>query len=408
MAIKIRQFPAIMRDRTPKFSVDEICTPATVENFVIFAMTGAWGIGADTFMLFALLKDMNINIVLVVNGKLNEKDISKAKRYVHRILIRKNLGRDFGAFRAATLKFYEEKISCKHVIYLNDSVYYLKRETLKKLIGSFIDDNSPFDMVAATENQEFSHHFSSFALSLTKEVFYDELIQKYWQSYRPYSLRIHAIRAGERKLSKLIKKRNYTVNVIYGLEKLSIELNKLSLEELLNTVFLLPSNRHPMKSSIFKGLSDALNAKEALFNNMRMRPYYLIGQSGDSHFSTSELSFPAMNDSFEKEIKIAIEKYIGVDNNILRLTYLKQVIEYFGNSSQVHLAWGFFNKFLNIPFLKKDLFYRDIFLEYELPFLLDGIDETERAYILRMQIGRGRCEKQSDISEIAKRYLKLV
>lgn len=387
--IKIYEWPQIQADKTPKLLANEECQPKLGETYCIFAMHGPWGIGRDALRLFEILREEGVNTIVVANGKLPEADRQQIKPRVHRLLLRKNLGRDFGAYRAATLLLYEQEIPFERLIYLNDSIYYFDLPELRPLVRK-LQTGCGYDVVTTSENHEFSHHAASYALSLSPRVANSELIRQFWKNYRPYNIRDHAIHAGEIRLTRLLKKLHPTIEVVYSLEKLAEKLQALTLPEILASLAYLPN----------------IGPAEAFEVNLYAQ-------------------FPAMASSLRKLIRgnaaakgltpgrqlidpgLTAEA-VASSLAVLKSHLIHKLIMLFSAGSQVHLGFGHLRKYLALPFIKKDLFFRDIYLEDRLPAVLEEIGAEERNRVMRLLLNRGRVSRITDLSFRLRHYLKLV
>jgi lipopolysaccharide biosynthesis protein len=168
------------------------------------------------------------------------------KQYAHRIPVRANVGRDMGAYRAATLYFHDQGLRPDRMLYFNDSVLYLKGRGLSDLIGRLV--NSRYDVVGAFENHQFDYHIGSYVFAVSGAVFRDPRLQRFWRRYRPYDLRTHAITHGEIALSRHLKRGGYSIDVVYSAERLAQRLYRLDLISLVGLIpFMRPAFRlHPL------------------------------------------------------------------------------------------------------------------------------------------------------------------
>lgn len=357
-AIRIWQYPAVLREKTPKFFFDETYRPAVGRSYAIFAMTGARGVGEDVWRMLSLLRRMTVNTVAVVNGRLNEKDLADLGECVHRIMVRPNLGRDFGGWRAATLKMYDERVECERVLYLNDSVYFLDVPELEEFFRNILDLGRDYDLAAATESREHSYHLQSYVLAITGEVFGNQAIQAFWRDYRPYNLRIHAINAGEIGLSRVFCRCRFRKKVLYSLSALSHILNSLSPAERFRDLELL---------------SSAKLANKTIDTVPRM---------------AEEPMNPTPNGQKTNSVKTA-ERY-DAQGELFWRQHSEEFFAAIGNMNPAHHACGFFHRYMGMPIVKKDLYFREIFPENGLARIFADLDDAERSRLLNIQISRGR------------------
>lgn len=381
--IKMWQFPQILGEiLEPKYLSDTVCSPAKNGGvFCIFTVYGRWGFSQDLADLFSIFSEESVNVIAVVNGAINDEEMSRLKSAAHRVIHRPNVGRDFGGYRSATLKLYAEEMEVERVIYMNDSNYYIHGDELRNLVRK-LSECGHYDIIGATENQKI-HHIGSFAVSISKNLFHGENLKKFWRLYRPYNLRPHAIHAGEMKLSKLLKKKSDKIQIVYSLDKLSEVLFKISHQECVESVQLLPQM---LKDKGFK-IKKLIKASNTAKNMMRAIEKY------KKHAEVK--NYGGSMDSAEKFAVFGIGETLL---NLYRADLISFIIKGFSASSQIHLAFGYFHKYLQFPLVKKDLFYRGLFFEEQFPLILSDLKEEERLHIIRMQLNRGCIQWASTLS----------
>jgi hypothetical protein len=177
----------------------------------------------------------NVHVVCVLNkSKMSEEWIAEINKRDASILLRPNVGRDFGAYRAG-FHFVKERIGLEKItnlIFANDSVFFLdgSKEALKNVIDSNKDVTSLF------LNFQFHLHAQSFFVNYKSNVIKSKTFIDFWKSYYPSQERKHAINNGEVKLSKLLQKRGYQFQGYYSAEYLlkTLSTYKPNLPELAN------------------------------------------------------------------------------------------------------------------------------------------------------------------------------
>src|SRR5690606_30245014 len=103
MAKKVSGLSSIASEVTPSFKSDEIIRPASGEIYAIVVKYAKFGPEDGLAELLATLQAREINVVVVCNGQPSAEALSSLRQSAQRVLVRKNVGRDFGAYRAATL-----------------------------------------------------------------------------------------------------------------------------------------------------------------------------------------------------------------------------------------------------------------------------------------------------------------
>ncbi|WP_216076067.1 rhamnan synthesis F family protein, partial [Acinetobacter baumannii] len=66
-----------------------------------------FNLGNDFLDLLTTLRNSGVNAIVVCNGRMSDASHALLAQYAHRILVRDNIGRDMGAYRAATLYLHD-------------------------------------------------------------------------------------------------------------------------------------------------------------------------------------------------------------------------------------------------------------------------------------------------------------
>lgn len=396
---KIRQWPSILRERRPAFLSDESQRPAQGDAYAIVVKYAKFGLTPDFLDLLQSLETSGVNAIVVCNGRLDAASHALLLRSVHRVLVRRNVGRDMGAYRAATLYLDEQGLKPGRMLYLNDSIFFLKGKELDGLVEALCQRH--FDVTGSFENHEKAHHVGSYALAVSGEVFSDPDVVQFWRRYRPYDLRPHAIMHGEVALSVCLKRRGYSIDVIYGAEKLVHQLNALDLRGLIAlTEVMRPAFRlQPLEGLMAQSMA-ALRLVEPLSVASQVRPAVteavepavpVVTASGTPTLASyrarrAELArqaqAPALAPVDEQAFKVAeaLARRALVDRIMMEVT----------QGSQIHLGFGLFRTLMRCPIVKKDLIARDIYFEHDCEMILQDVDSELRAKIVREMVNRGR------------------
>ena len=169
LALKIIQFPNVIFEYDPRFCADEIMTPSRGEAYAIIVKYARFGLSDDFIELLKSLQAAGVNPIVVCNGRLRAEEREQLGEYAQRILVRNNIGRDMGAYRAATLYLHKTGLAPRRALYFNDSIFYLGGSHLDRMVRDLAD--SPFDVVGAFENHQHEHHIGTYAFSLSGEAF---------------------------------------------------------------------------------------------------------------------------------------------------------------------------------------------------------------------------------------------
>ena len=177
-------------------------------------------------MVEALIAN-HVRVVAAVNGELTADARTYLESHCHRVIYRKNTGRDFGAYQdALSIEMLDDY---QKVLLVNDSVFYFKKN-LKRLIGDTL--KSEHDWTALYDNFNEGYHAQSFFLCFGAEVLSSKTFKTFWRGYRPFNLRHHVIAKGELYLSHVLVDAGFHCHVMMNGPDLESKLRALSPLEL--------------------------------------------------------------------------------------------------------------------------------------------------------------------------------
>ncbi|WP_432730480.1 rhamnan synthesis F family protein [Variovorax sp. W6] len=406
---KVRQWPSVVRERRPAFLSDETPRLAQGDIFAIVVKYAKFGLTPDFLDLLQSLEEGGVNAIVVCNGKLDAASHALLLRSAHRVLVRRNVGRDMGAYRAATLYLSEQGLRPGRMLYLNDSIFFLKGKELDDLVGALCQRR--FDVTGAFENHEKSHHIGSYALAVSGEVFLDSDVLRFWRRYRPYDLRPYAILHGEVALSACLKQRGYSIDVIYSAEKLVHQLNALDLRGLISlTQVMRPAFRlqpldglmaqsmaalrlvEPLSVSSQTGPAVAAASAVPVESAMPVAP--VVTASGTPTLA----SYRARRAQLAEQARTPVspvpdpvdDQSLKVAQALARRALVDRLMMEVTQGSQIHLGFGLFRTLMRCPIVKKDLIARDIYFEHDCEMILQDVESEMRSKIVREMVNRGR------------------
>lgn len=121
-------------------------------------------------------------------------------------ILRKNVGRDFGAYQTGILWLYENGLidKCEMLLMANDTMLWL--ESSEQIVTECIKHT----WSSLFLNFEVHTHAQSFFMSFSKEVLRNPEFMKFWKQYLPLNYRRYAIRNGEVKLTTTLIEQGFT------------------------------------------------------------------------------------------------------------------------------------------------------------------------------------------------------
>ena len=165
--------------------------------------------------------------VMVISSLLSDEDIEWCKIHNVGYMIRKNQGRDFGAFQDAWLSLSNTHIlkECSNLILLNDSVYPLENLSETSWLKFLEGENNK--VVGFTDSYQNGYHLQSYALNIPSLVLNKEWWNNFWLNYPSWGGTAVAIKYGEIGISQLITKNNIELKAIHSI----IEIRSYSASE---------------------------------------------------------------------------------------------------------------------------------------------------------------------------------
>lgn len=145
------------------------------------------------------------------------------------VIIRKNVGRDFGAYKAGIRWLKDLRLinQIERLFLVNDTLIWMKSS---KEIVKECEKHTWSSMFL---NFEIHTHAQSFFLSFSNEVITNDEFRKFWELYVPLDYRRYAIRSGEVKLTSILIDQGFKCKPYVNLSLIqAID------EELMTNVFL--------------------------------------------------------------------------------------------------------------------------------------------------------------------------
>lgn len=339
-------------------------------TYCVYSIYCPKGLETDHKVVLQTLNSMKINVIVIYVGADNKKDLQYLSENAFLSVIRKNIGRDFGAYKDGinillSNELYIKKL--KRVILLNDSCF-VRTSGLNDLFSELCVEQ--YDVVAAFENFQYQYHLQSFCLSFSRKVFLSKKFRSFWFFYLPLSSRPHSINKGEKGLTKTIQKFTNNINVIFPLDKINgIEFHESDTTDMDEMpIMLFPSE---FKAKI---LNDRRNFVRTLIN---------CRSTDQSIIESFKLTESLTQEHFE----------------ILSLADI----------NAVHYIAPVYSQYFNCPIIKKDIFQRQVYRTLiEANFVLDRFfrgEENKNLYLEALQTVRARSYATSGAGIVKKALL---
>ncbi|MDE8345474.1 MAG: rhamnan synthesis F family protein [Acidocella sp.] len=156
------------------------------------------GYGNVRPQLFAYLRELQENgrdVVFVTNARrLNAQAMARLQTLCAAVIIRRNIGYDFGAWRDAIAYLGLPRAGTEEVIFANDSVFgplVPLGDMLRRL------DYDTTDIWGLTESWQLRYHLQSFFLAFGPVALRAEAFRDFWASVRPVAVKSYIVHAYE-------------------------------------------------------------------------------------------------------------------------------------------------------------------------------------------------------------------
>jgi hypothetical protein len=293
------------------------------------------------------------NLVLVSNGGLSGALRAELLPKCALLIERKNIGRDFGGYKDGVSVVLRRFADIERLVIANDSVFYLDGG-LDELIAAL---DGTADFIGASEVYEHHYHVASFMLSFGRRVVESRVFRDFWRNYKPMATRRWAIFKGEGELTASLLRAGFRPHVLYRASHLRAHLGNTP-----DPVALLPIEVR----GIFAGISD-----------------------------------PTPTTTLQKFGRAV--KWLG---NVKppRKPLSETVIDEIMARNQMHAAGYMFRKFMRMPLIKRDVFYRAVYSLDDLADMLSDQPAELREEILADTRRRGNTEQFNAYRKLLHRH----
>ena len=134
------------------------------------------------------------------------------KKYTYKILIRSNIGYDFGSWRAGILELDEEIKESESLLLMNDSLYGPINSLDTAIARTLLHEA---DIVCMTQNMVGGQHAQSYFTSYKKSVISSKLFKVFWQTLPVYACKFTLIKECEIYWTNRLTKEGYKLAALF-------------------------------------------------------------------------------------------------------------------------------------------------------------------------------------------------
>lgn len=167
----------------------------------------------DDYVVYYLekIKELNCSIIFVSTAsKIGPKELSKIEHLVAKIIIKDNIGYDFGAY-ATGLEIAKEYSHFNKVILANDSVYGPFSDLMNVLHKM---EKEKLDVIGLTDNWEYSYHLQSYFIILNRQVLNHPKVENFWHNVPLTNNKKIIIRECEIGFSRMLLRQGFKLGAL--------------------------------------------------------------------------------------------------------------------------------------------------------------------------------------------------
>ncbi len=192
---------------------------------------GQGSVRAQLYDYIHNLKENGRTIVFVTNsGRLEASAMAKLQAICAAVIIRRNIGYDFGAWRDALDVLSLPRPQTEEVIFANDSVFG-PLAPLGDILARL--DYGKADIWGLTDSWQVRYHLQSFFMAFGPVALRAEAFKKFWKSVRPVPVKSFVVRTYEVGITQAMMKGGLRCAALWSYEKLMHTASSDGLEQLI-------------------------------------------------------------------------------------------------------------------------------------------------------------------------------
>jgi hypothetical protein len=211
------------------------------------------------------LRENGRSIVFVSNSRrLTDEATAALREICAAIIIRRNVGYDFGAWRDALEHLNLPRLETEEIILANDSVFgplVPLGDTLRRL------DFRKADVWGLTDSWQMGYHLQSFFLAFGPAALRSEAFADFWRRFRPVPYKKYVVRAYEVGVTKAVEKGGLRCAALWSYDSLIKRINQEELDKLIlaeESEFVRVDPVFNTKKRQFLRMRDAIASRVAL------------------------------------------------------------------------------------------------------------------------------------------------
>jgi hypothetical protein len=218
-------------------------------------------------------------------------------------------------------------------------------------------------------------------MSFGSQILANRRFQDYWRKYRPVSTRRWAISKGERHLTREVLRAGFKPRILYSVGQLIPHLRGCGYVEILEAIRLLPT---VSRDSLFRQIREVRMMKS-------VGPLPIVDTlSKSAHWfqrlgAIEERGVDRVDRKKATEILVISQHVHELDQHYEERAIgstVENIVGLIGDRNQIHFGGLLFVKYLGMPAIKRDLFFRELYTLDEIYEYLTFLPEWLREEIL--------------------------
>jgi hypothetical protein len=344
------------------------------DRYVLFVLYAKQDIPPFIETILQAIGRSHLNLVISTNARITEEQRDILLSRCNLLIERADLGRDFGGYRDGIRILQRRCDNIERLILLNDSLFYFENGLDTLVVGL----DGEHDVIGMTEVFEHHYHIGSYAISVSRAVLQNARFKLFWKKYRPIPTRRWSIHKGEVGLSRMLMKAGFKPHILYHGAQLIPYMRSASLHELMTAIHFLPND---LRRRLFDNLdqlrvtqtSSKLSAIDTLSKSVRRLQRFNNPQMIDLRLAntTKLLSISHLT---------AVTH--GERERVARNNFVDKIVSTITTRNQIHVGGFLFVKYLSMPAIKRDIFYREIYEFADIDEMLASVKEPMRGEIM--------------------------
>jgi hypothetical protein len=202
-------------------------------RLVLYLVFQPQGLLESNFIAINYLISQGHEVLLVSNGALSDGDIKKLQPLCWRILVRDNIGYDFGGYRCGVNYLKYNQICLETFTFINDSIWF-------PVIADSNILNQTEDIVTDFGGAVFMNDLKStsgglvlsYWVTIRKPLWEAECFWDYWGKYIPTGNKTLTVKLGERGLSRQMHQAGRDVDGVFTTEKFLVAVQAATKKQL--------------------------------------------------------------------------------------------------------------------------------------------------------------------------------